>query len=165
MSCTKLLFLAIVFLSMNKLNSQVGNQKDPPWLVDLAQLNLEVTKVEVISSISSKVAGLKRIISAEPGEKLVAVHFKGNLNHTCRLSIAGSDFTAIYNMNSDLIKFANSAAVTMEVVNWWFPDERVSFTFKKGELNIRAAFILPKDVSNFLIGYRTLVKGEAILPK
>lgn len=75
------------------LMSIMAISQEPAPLLDLAQLNLEVTNTEIVD----RIVGINQMsLKPEEGHKLIAVTLKGTVPRASHLVIWFSDFVAVY---------------------------------------------------------------------
>jgi hypothetical protein len=158
MNIRQFLIITAVFL----LACTTALSQEKPTLIDVAQLNLEVTGTKIVKEIKGMMGNK---LSAKEGNKLVVVTLKGRTVDSCTISLKPDDFSAVYEKGKEveILSFGAMAIGGM----WAFTEGlqyRMSFPAKKDELVvIEAAVSLPKNVNSFLVRCPTVVKGKAIV--
>ena len=160
------LLLSLIFLMcLNAISQEL------PFLMDLAQLKLEVTNTEVVDQISS----FNTTLSAKEGYKLVVVTLKGIVTHPCQISIGTAEFSAIYGEEATnwegekvTILYVEVSAAIAEDDSWSISRVGATITLfyyikEPGPTILKVAFILPEKITNFFVRYPALAKGKATI--
>ena len=161
----RIMFISLL-LSLISLMCLNAISQELPFLMDLAQLELEVTNTEVVDQISSSY-GLDTItLSANEGYQLVVVTLKGIVPHPCRIIIKNSEFSVIYEKETSLHIEVSSAITNND--SWSVPPEGFSVTSdifikEPGPIILKVAVILPEKITNFFVRYPALAKGKATI--
>lgn len=149
-----------------------ADTQELPELTDLAQLNLEIAKTEVVDEIQQ--VGIGKLAGTDD-TKLIVVTLKGTAKLPCRFCIEAQEFAAVFEGETVNIQDKKEKTTMIKVSDavgsdesWIFAREgwmnvRYFRIEKSGTVNIRVAFFLPKRVNNFSIRYPTLAKGKATI--
>jgi len=170
MKYKRIIFISLL-LSLIGLMCLNAISQELPFLMDLAQLKLEVTNTEVVDQISSFFTTL----SANEGDKLFVVTLIGIVTDPCQIIIGAEEFSAIYEEETTNNKsekgtrlyLKGSAAIAKG--NIWVISSvnvRVTTTYpieEPGPIIIKVAFILPEKITNFFVRYPALAKGKATI--
>jgi len=168
MGYRRIIFISLL-LSLIGLMCLNAISQELPFLMDLAQLKLEVTKTEVVDQISSSSFGLDATTTtttANEGYQLVVVTLKGIVPHPCRIIIKNSEFSVIYEKETSLHIEVSSAITSID--SWSVPPEGFSVTSdifikEPGPIILKVAVILPEKITNFFVRYPALAKGKATI--
>jgi hypothetical protein len=101
MKYKRIIFISLL-LSLISLMCLNAISQELPFLMDLAQLKLEVTNTEVVDQISSSYGLDTTTLSANEGYQLVVVTLKGIVPHPRRIIIKNSEFSVIYEKETSL---------------------------------------------------------------
>lgn len=144
-----------------------------PLLTDLAQLNLEVSEVQVADEIRDYLISANRL-SAGQSQRLVTVTLKGRAVEAYRVAIDVREFAAVYDRGVGYgglpgTEVTLSKAAWVHKPLWCLPTERTgSWTqiavVEPGPVVLGFAVVLPDDVTRFHVRYPTAAKGTAALP-
>ena len=164
MKYKRIIFISLL-LSLIGLMCLNAISQELPFLMDLAQLELEVTNTEVVDQILSSY-GLNTVtLSAGEGIQLVVVTLKGIVPHPCRIIIKNSEFSVIYEKETSL-----HIKVSLAITNndsWSVSPEGFSvsdiFIKEPGPIILKVAFTLPEKITNFFVRYPALAKGKATI--
>jgi len=156
------LLLSLIGLMCINAISQELELLELPFLMDLAQLKLEVTNTEVVGQIS----GFFATLSAKEEYKLVVVTLKGIVTDPCQISINTGEFSAIYEKGTGLNVKVSGAIAKDD--SWSVPQVGSSITTicyikEPGPIILKVAFILPEKITNFFVRYPALAKGKATI--
>jgi len=164
MKYKRIIFISLL-LSLIGLMCLNAISQELPFLMDLAQLELEVTNTEVVDQILSSY-GLNTVtLKAGEGIQLVVVTLKGIVPHPCRIIIKNSEFSVIYEKETSL-----HIKVSLAITNndsWSVSPEGFSvsdiFIKEPGPIILKVAVILPEEITNFFVRYPALAKGKATI--
>ena len=142
-----------------------------PFLMDFAQLKLEVTNTEVVDQISCVFCTDTITFSAKEGDKIVVVTLKGIVPHPCRITIEPRDFSVIYEEETTNSKgekevslgFRVSDATSVTGESWGWLLTRSTFTGKPGPIILKMAVCLPEQITDFFVRYPVLAKGKTTI--
>jgi hypothetical protein len=171
-----LLLSLIGLMCLNTISQELpellAQLQELPELMDLAQLKLEVTNMEVVGQIST--TGYQvTTLSAQEGYKLVVVTLKGIVTDPCKIPIETGEFSAIYGEETTNKKGEKETSfhITLSGAiakgdSWSIPpvDSRVTTTYyirEPGPIILKVAFTLPEKITNFFVRYPALAKGKA----
>jgi len=171
MKYKRILFISLL-LSLIGLMCLNTISQELPELMDLAQLKLEVTNMEVVGQIST--TGYQvTTLSAKEGFKLFVVTLKGIVTHPCKITIEAGEFSAIYEEETTnnkgeketIFRIKVSAAIA-KGDSWSIPPVggRITTTYyirEPGPIILKVAFTLPEKITNFFVRYPALAKGKA----
>ena len=143
-----------------------------PFLMDFAQLKLEVTNTEVVDQISSYFGLDTLTLSAKEGDKIVVVTLKGIVPHPCRITIEPRDFSVICEEETTKSKGEKEVSLGFRVSDatsgvtgesWGWLLTRSTFTGKPGPIILKMAVCLPEKITNFFVRYPVLAKGKTTI--
>jgi hypothetical protein len=165
MKYKRIIFISLL-LSLISLMCLNAISQELPFLMDLAQLKLEVTNTEVVDQISSSYGLDTTTLSANEGYQLVVVTLKGIVPHPCRIIIKNSEFSVIYEKETSLHIEVSSAITNND--SWSVPPEGFSVTSdifikEPGPIILKVTVILPEKITNFFVRYPALAKGKATI--
>ena len=170
MKYKRIIFISLLLSLIGLMCLNVISQ-ELPFLMDLAQLKLEVANTEVVDQISS----FDGTLSAKEGDKLFVVTLKGTVTDPCQIIIGAEEFSAIYEKETTdnkgekgttlLIK--GSAAIA-RYDSWSISQVGRSLTLfyyikEPGPIILKVAFILPEKITSFFVRYPALAKGKATI--
>jgi len=175
MKYKRIIFISLL-LSLISLMCLNAISQELPFLMDLAQLKLEVTNTEVVDQISSSNFGRDATTTADEGYKLVVVTLKGIVPHPCRIAIETRDFSAVYEKETSNSKgekevslgFDVSDAIATTDDSWILTGDisyfiSILYIREPGPTIIKVAFIFPEKITSFFVRYPTLAKGKATI--
>jgi len=163
----KSIIIISLLLSLIGLMCLNAISQELPFLMDLAQLKLEVTNTEVVDQISSFITTL----SAKEGYKLLAVTLKGIVTGPCIISIGPEEFSAIYKKETTDNKGEKGTTLLIKLSSAIAKDDSWSissatssyYIYEPGPIILKVAFILPEKITNFFVRYPALAKGKATI--
>jgi hypothetical protein len=166
----RIIFISLL-LSLIGLMCLNAISQELPFLMDLAQLKLEVTNTEVVDQISNS----NTTLSVKKGYKLVVVTLKGIVTDPCKIPIKTSEFSAIYEEETTNNKGEKETNIHIEVSaaiakgdSWSISQVGVRVTssyyiYEPGPIILKVAFNLPEKITSFFVRYPTLAKGKATI--
>ena len=145
----------------------ISQEVELPFLMDLAQLKLEVINTEVVDQVS----GFVGTLSAKEGYNLVVVTLKGIVTDPCLIPINTGEFSAIYEREFTNNKGEKETTLLIRVSdaiasNDWLISKADVYTYcikEPGPIIIKVAFILSEKITNFFVRYPALAKGKATI--
>jgi hypothetical protein len=149
---------------------------DSPPLRDLAELHLEVTKVEVVKSVAESSTLNQITLSARTGFQLVVATLEGQVPYDCIVSLETREFAAVTEEVSTNEQGDNEINMDIHLssaighgADWSIPPggSRMTLVYnlsKGNRVALKVAFILPDTVGKFFVRYPTLANREAIIP-
>jgi len=170
MKYKRIIFISFLF-SLIGLMCLNAISQEHPFLMDLAQLKLEVTNTEVVVQISD----FDTTLSAKEGYKLVVVTLKGIVTHPCQISIGTGEFSAIYEEEATnwegekvTILYVGVSAAIAKDDSWSISQVGAKITLfyyidEPGPIIFKVAFILPEKITSFFVRYPALAKGKATI--
>ena len=179
MKYKRIIFISLLLslISLMCLNA-ISQELELPFLMDFAQLKLEVINTEVVDQISSSSFGRDdTTLSAKEGYKLVVVTLKGIVTHPCKIAIETREFSAIYEEETTNNKGEKETSLDVIVSDavatgdsWSIPPVGArAFTVcpikEPGSIILKVAFTLPEKITNFFVRYPALAKGKATIPE
>jgi len=167
------IFLLLSLIGLMCLNaiSQEPELLELPFLMDFAQLKLEVTNTEVVDQISR----FNTTLSVNEGYKLVVVTLKGIVTGPCQISIETREFSAIYEEETTNNKGEKETRLSVKLSDaiarddsWSifqvaFSETTTCYIKEPGPIILKVAFILPEKITNFFVRYPALAKGKAAI--
>jgi hypothetical protein len=179
MNILKVIRLVLICMVLVICNNALAEEL--PLFIDLAPLNLEVIKTEVVDKISTSVLE-SRTLSAKEGNRLVIVTLKGNIPSPCKIMLWSTDFAAIVisekmattddKGRNDSYLFSSSqqqsTAIALDSSFWDIPPSNKHLLmyhnfYNPGPITIKVAFILPATVDKFIVRYPSLARGKAMV--
>jgi len=176
MKYKRIIFISLLLflIGLMCLNA-ISQEPELPFLMDLAQLKLEVTNAEVVDQISSSSFGRDATTTANEGYKLVVVTLKGIVPHPCRIAIETRDFSAVYEKETTNSKGEKEVSLGFDVSDAIATDDRWTLTGdsiyrynilyirEPGPIILKMAVCLPEQINNFFVRYFALAKGKATI--
>ena len=171
------IFLLLSLIGLMCLNA-ISQEPELPFLMDLAQLKLEVTNTKIVDQISSSSFGLDATTTtttANEGYQLVVVTLKGIVPHPCRITIETREFSVIYEEETTNYEGEKEVSLRVRLSDavatgdiWSIAPEGTSVTLsifrrEPGPIILKVAVILPEKTTNFFVRYPALAKGKATI--
>ena len=156
-------------------------EEEPPLLLGLAQLRLQVAETEIVDELSTSGLAGEEKVTPTTGSVLVVVTLAGQIDEAWRLTITPDEFAAMYEVAEELpdgqeriiANVVRSCATAFAIdgrERWKIKPEKGQIVSthqlrEPGPVTVKAAFLLPDKVESFFVRIPTVAAGEAELPQ
>lgn len=153
---------------------------DLPTLFDLGRLHLEVVGAQAVEEIGAGEGDKRAVIKPKEGYILLVVTLRGTIEAPCRIPVATSEFSAVWEDRKTRTVFGKTETTTSFSIypsaalalgdNWTLtpPGHPAVITYyfpQKGTALFRTAFLMPEEAKGrFVIRYPSVVRAAAQQP-
>jgi hypothetical protein len=161
LAIARLLAISAVFIAWTGVVTTLVAEDHPPLLLDLSQLKLKVSSLEVVDSVCN--TSLECVTHNEGENRLVVVTLSGVLAKPSMVSLQANDFAAT---PADANFWRTSErSVAVNVTGFWvLTGEKqgiLAAPQKTGPITIKVAFLLKANTSEFFVSYPAVAEGRA----